>query len=135
MTQEEEFERFERKGEFPHKKPLEPDELFSEKNLEHATIEGMHVPKDKITKQSLKVFLIELKPIIQEIQSISRTQQHQLGQYLDEVNKLLKESNISKDILTFFEKMTTHFHELLKHSAPKDQSETLFALQKILSYL
>lgn len=133
-TQRDAFERFDRKGQFPYKEPLDPDELFFEES-EYVNIKKLYIPEHPISRLGLKAFLLKIKPLLREVQLLSHTDKHLLSEYLHNVNHLLKRGNLPNDITYLFEKMMKDYDALYKHYTSKHHSEMLFALQKILSQL
>jgi len=138
MSQEE-FERFEPKGNFPPKEPHEPfspDEML-EPNPEGSSpsLAGFHMPKPPLTKKKLVAFLMELKPLVEHIQEMSRKDQHRLAGDLQEVKNELHAGDFSEEILRLFEKITEHFNDLLTHSTPLDQKGVLEAIHELESKL
>ena len=139
MDPKEEFERYEPKGEFPPKHPHEPfanDEML-EPSAQKApsSLKSLHLPKAPITKEKLSNFLIELQPIIEEIQSMTRKYQHILSNYLQNIKNILHSENFSDEALRLFEQITDHFNDLLTHSAPVDQTGVLAAIKDLKAIL
>lgn len=132
MTQEE-FERYEHQGDFPPKEPREPFEEML--NLSHEPqaplLKGLHIPKEPLTKEGLKTFLIELKPIVREIMQMSRRDQHLAGQKIQDVKNLIHASDLSKEILPAYEKIAEHFSDLLTHSTPLDQEAAIAKIESL----
>lgn len=134
MDQQEEFERYERQGEFPRKEPREPlsEEIFEPSSEElHPNLRGLHVPSAPLTKEKLQNFLIELKPEIEEIQRLSRQEQHLLATHLQEMKKLIHTCNFPKEVALLFEKIVGQFNNLLVHSAPFDQKSVLDTIAQL----
>ncbi len=140
MDQEEEPEmgRFDPKGEPPGEpvEPFLPDEML-EPGLEPEvpSIKSLHVPSAPVTKEVLKNFLIELKPFIHEIHAMSRQDQHLVGKYLQDVKNAMKVKDFSEDVVDLFDQVVNHFNELLTHSRPIDQDETLKTISVLESKL
>lgn len=115
--------------------PREPfihEEAFQPKyEPEKPHLKSLHIPKAPIKKGELKSFLIELRPIVKEIQAMSRKDQHLLVNHLQNVKKDLHESDFSKEVCDLFEKMVGHFNELLTHSQPADQEAVLEKLSEL----
>lgn len=133
-TQREAFERFDRKGQFPYKEPLDPDELFFEES-EYVNIKKLYIPEHPITRQGLKAFLLKIKPLLREIQLLKSEDKHLLSEYLHNVDHLLKKGDLPQNIYHLFDKMMKDYDAVHKHYTSKHHSEMLFALQKILSQL
>lgn len=131
--QEPEMGRFIPKGEgdLP-RDPFPVDELFDpDYEPEYPSLKALHVPSAPIEKKKLKSFLIELEPIIREIQSLSRKDQHLLGRYLQDVKNNLHASNYPSNLVRIFEKMVDHFNDLLRHSQPVDKTAALEKLTEL----
>jgi len=138
MSQEE-FERPEHEAEFPPKEPREPflpDEALPEiDEVSTPLLQGLHKIQPPITKEKLAAFLIELRPIVQGIQNLSRADQHKLASRLQDLKNELHAEQFSSEIINIVEKIGAHFNELLVLSAPPDQVGVLSAindLEKIL---
>jgi len=131
----EEFERYEPKGDFPPKEPHEPffpDEMLEPSHeAESPSLAGLHVPQVPITKEKLATFLIELEPIVEGIQQISRKDQHLVATRLQEVKNTLHTQDFSEEIVHLFEKITDHFNDLLTHSTPLDQKAVLSDISQL----
>lgn len=133
QSQDPEMGRFFPKGD-PNEpmEPLIPEEEFRPKyEPETPRLKSLHIPKAPIKKGVLKAFLIELRPVIKEIQAMSRKEQHLLGRYLQDVKKALYESDFPKKVCDLFEKMASHFNDLLTHSEPADQEAVLEKLSEL----
>jgi len=134
MDQQEEFERYERQGQFPRKEPREP---LSEESFEMSSedispnLRGLHVPKAPLTKGKLKTFLIELKPEVETLLQMSRKDQHILATYLQEVKNLIHSSDLPKEMAVIFEKIVDHFNTFLIHSMPFDQMSVLQRIKEL----
>jgi len=108
------------------REPFLPDEMFEFKNEgEIPSLEGLHIPKKPLTHEGLKGFLIELKPLVEDILHLSRQDQHKLGSYLQDIKKDMELGDFSEEIMGAFEKVAVHFSSLLVHSAPIDQEAVL----------
>ena len=136
MDQEEEepeMGRFEHKGE--PGEPLEPflpDEMPKPSHeAEVPSLKALHVPRAPLTKKALKSFLIELRPLIKEIQAMSRQDQHLVGKHLQDVKDAMHASDFSDDAMQLFEKLANHFNELLTHSRPVDQEAVLEKISEL----
>ncbi|MDN3507026.1 MAG: hypothetical protein P0S96_07350 [Simkaniaceae bacterium] len=137
MSQEEDPEmgRFHPKGDPSEpREPFLPDEMLGKP---HAvpSIESMHVPASPLREQALKSFLIELKPIVENVMAVSRDDQHKVGGYLQQVKESLHKSDLSDECKQVFDKLFDHFGRLLTHSEPIDQKEALEKIRELISML
>ncbi|NGX39552.1 MAG: hypothetical protein KR126chlam1_00882 [Chlamydiae bacterium] len=136
MDQKEEFERSEPKGDFPPKEPVEPffeGELFEPSRTPKApSVKGLHVPKEGVTKEDLETFLIELKPIVADMDKLTREDQHLIASILQEVkNKMHASGDFSEEETHLFEHITAHFSELLTRGASLDKEKALNAIRTL----
>lgn len=127
-----EIGRFKPKGDSSKepREPFFPDEMLEPGHKpEPPSLKGLHVPKAPLTKEKLSAFLIELKPMAEGIQAMSREDQHLIGAHLQEVKNLMHSADFSDKNVAIFEKIVDHFNELLIHSRPVDQNAVLSAIE------
>jgi hypothetical protein len=93
------------------------------------------MPKKPLTVKGLKGFLIEIKPFVEQIQSLSRQDQHKAGSYLQKIKNEIYFGEFSEELAQAFEKVTVHFSGLLLHSAPIDQQAVLDDIKRVESML
>jgi len=128
MDQEEpDIGRFQPKGD-PNepREPFLPDEMLEPSyEAEVPSLKALHVPKAPVTKEGLKNFLIELKPIVEDIEEMSRKDQHLLAKHLQDVKNGVHASGLSDTVTRTFEKLVDHFYGLLVHSQPVDKQMVL----------
>lgn len=118
------------------REPFLPDEMFeSNQEGESPSLAGLHIPKKPLTQEGLKNFLIELKPLVEEIQHLSRQDQHKLGSYLQDIKKEMELGDFSEEIVMAVEKVAVHFSGLLLHSAPIDRKAVLKDIESAESML
>ncbi len=134
MSQEEsEMGRFKPKGgqNEPHE-PFLPDGMSAPGHEPGAPlVAALHVPKAPITKENLSEFLIELRPIIESIEELSRTDQHLVGEKLQDVKNLLHAEKWEEEMTRLFEEIVDHFNQLLVQSRPIDQEAVLKQIQQL----
>jgi len=137
MSQEDQPEmgRFHPKGD-PNepREPFLPDEML-EKARGVPSIESMHVPGAPIKEQELKSFLVELKPVVESIQAVSRDDQHKVVGFLQQVKENLHKSDLPEECKLVFDKLVDHFGRLLTHSEPIDQKKALEKIRELNSLL
>lgn len=137
MDQEEpEIGRFQPKGD-PNepREPFFPDEMMQPSHKGDApSVKELHLPKEPLTKETLSTFLIELKPIAENLQELSREDQHLVATSLQEVKNLMHASEFSQEMKRGFEKIVDHFNELLVLSRPIDQDDLIAAIEALQSY-
>lgn len=119
----------------PHE-PFLPDEMLEPSYTPEAPeLKNLHLPKSPITKERLKAFLIEFKPLVDHIQEMSRKDQHLLDSHLQQIKNQLHSSDLGDEISHLFEKVAMHFSNLLRHSAPIDQDAVIKDIDKLESKL
>lgn len=137
MSQEEDPEmgRFHPKGDPSEpREPFLPDEML-EKARGVPSIESMHVPGTPLKEQDLKNFLVELKPLVENIMAVSRDDQHKVAGFLQQVKENLHKGELAKNCGETFDKLVDHFGRLLTHSEPIDQKEALERIRELISML
>ncbi len=118
------------------REPCLPAEMLEPSgDTETPGLSGLHMPKKPITKEGLKGFMIELKPLIEDIQHLSRKDQHKIGSYLQEVKNDMHFGGFPEELMGAFEKVAVHFAGLLLHSAPLDQEAVLKDIESLESML
>ena len=118
------------------REPFLPDEMLEPTGApESPSLVGLHMPKKPLNVEGLKGFLIEIKPFIEQIQSLSRQDQHKVGSYLQEIKNEIHFGEFSEELAEAFEKVAVHFSGLLLHSAPIDQQAVLDDIQRVESML
>lgn len=128
MSQEEpEMGRFEPKGD-PNqpREPFLPDEF-----PETPSIEQLHVPKPPLDIEKLRQFLLELEPIVGEIEQMKRAGQHAVAAHLQEVKNLIHAGDFSGEVARTFEKIVDHFNDLLTRSTPVDREAVLAKIKEL----
>ncbi len=134
MDQEEpEMGRFEPKG-----NPNEPREPFYPHKVpksEKPSLAGLHLPQGQLDSKKLKAVLMELPPIVEHVQELSREDQHVVGTYLQGIKEDLHSGDFNEELVRAFEKVVDHYNDLLMHSHPKDQDAALENIKQLLSKL
>lgn len=131
MDQEEsEIGRFKPKG-----NPNEPREPFiphEEPKIDQPSISSLKLPESPLDGKKLKAFLIQLEPIIENIQEISRDDQHMLASYLHQIKDQLHASDLKEEVIRIFDELVVHYNDLLTHSSPEDQKKALEKIRELL---
>jgi len=137
MDQQEEFERFEPKGDFPPKEPHEPFSPGERPTRKGGSplVEGLQIPLAPLTKEKLTAFLVELKLIVKKNQELSRDDQHVVGNYIHEVRTMIGGNIFSDEIEEQFDDLVGHYNKLLTRSTPSDQQDVLAVIEKIEAML
>ena len=131
--EKDEMGRFYPKGD-PNK-PREPFLPHESPKINKPSIESLHIPNPPLDKQKLKTFLIELQPIVEHSQTLSRDDRHLAAKALQEVKEGLHEGSFSEEIVREFEKITVCYHNLLVHSTPEDKEEVVESIKVVLNKL
>lgn len=115
----------------PREPFLDNDQLEEKFAKEPPSVHSLHIPQAPLSGKKLKMFLIEVRPCIEQIQSIKREEQHILAKHLQSVRKLVHESDLAKKITPHFDKLVDHYNELLTHSTPQDAEAVLEEIDQI----
>lgn len=91
-------------------------------------ISNIHLPKPPLHHKKLQNFLLELKPLIQEINKMKMDEKNQVGVLLQEIKKHLDPKKFSKELIDLFEKACDQFNHFLVSGLPSDQEATLHTL-------
>lgn len=133
MDQEEpDIGRFKPKG-----NPNEPREPFIPHEIpktEHPSLSSLKLPESPLDGKKFKAFLIQLEPIIEHIQEMSRDDQHKLATYLHKIKDELHVIDLKEEITRIFNEVVVHYNDLLTHSSPEDQKQALKKLRELLKY-
>ncbi len=133
MDQEEpEIGRFKPRG-----NPNEPREPFiphEDPKIENPSASSLKVPQSPLDGKKLKAFLLQLEPIIDQIQEISRDDQHLVATYLHKTKEELHKGNFSEEVTRTFDQLVNHYNDLLTHSRPEDQKQALAKLKELLKH-
>ena len=133
--QDPEMGKWERNPSEP-REPFLPDEMLEPVGEgETPSLKGLHKPDKPLTKEGMKKFLIELKPLVEKIQGLSRKDQHKMGSILQDLKNDLHFGDFSEEFIKAFEKVAVHFAGLLLHSAPIDHEAVLKDIENTESML
>lgn len=121
----------------PSNEPIEPfiEESISFEEKTTVTFDALKPPSSPLTKEKLKIFILDLQPIILGITFLKHPEKEKLGKWLQAISKKLPKTKLNQAVQKGYKEFVDLYERYLTYPTPFDQKtllDKLSALAKLL---